>query len=429
MASVTVSRPETMKFKSPLTQRIIISFVLLTTVVSGLFCFGIMAAIDIVKEDLLTAEFNRRFPNLLVEYEQGEAPNLDLGTQFYSGSEDIPYYLRDLEPGFYEVESEESSFHVMMKKEKERPFYLVQEQTTEASHENLLELTVVAGFFLSVAASLVLGVMMVRRIIAPVEKLTDQVHNREKLLLDAPPISSDYTDDEVGRLAQAFDRTISMLQESLLRESLFTSDVSHELRTPLMVIKSSCELLIEKNQLDDYSRQRIDIISKAANEIQELVDAFLTLARDKETEQDKSTLMGIINRNLGDWKQQADAKGISFTLRDETTSSQPGQLFPVPMLRTVLNNLIRNAVHYTSEGGVTVIAKDNGFTISDTGPGISNNEKESIFKPFYRGQTSRREGLGLGLSLVQRICAREKWDIEVRDNQPTGCHFSITFTK
>lgn len=418
-----------MKFKSPLTQRIIISFVLLTTVVSGLFCFGIMAAIDIVKKDLLTAEFNRRFPNLLVEYEEGEAPNLDLGTQFYSGSENIPYYLRDLEPGFYEVESEETSFHVLMKKQKERPFYLVQEQSTEESHENLLELTVVAGFFLSVAASLILGVMMVRRIIAPVEKLTDQVHNREKLLLNAPPISSDYTDDEVGRLAQAFDRTISMLQESLLRESLFTSDVSHELRTPLMVIKSSCELLIEKDELDDYSRQRIDIISKAANEIQELVDAFLTLARDKETEQDQSTLQGIIDRNLVEWQQQAEAKGITFTLVDETnSSSDSAQRFPVPMLRTVLNNLIRNAVHYTVEGGVTLIVRENGFTISDTGPGITNAEKESIFKPFYRGKTSRREGLGLGLSLVQRICARESWKIGVEDNQPTGCRFSITFT-
>lgn len=415
-----------MQFRSPLTQRIIISFVLLTTIVSGLFCFGIMAAIDIVKKDLLTAEFNRRFPNTN-EFEQGDVLNTDVGTRLYSGSEELPYYLRDLEPGYSEVESEESSFHVLMKKEKEMPFYLVQEQATEETNENLLELTVVAGFFLSVAASLVLGIMMVRKIIAPVERLTDQVHNREKLLLDAPPISSGYIDDEVGRLAQAFDRTISMLQESLLRESLFTSDVSHELRTPLMVIKSSCELLIEKDQLDDYSRQRIGIISKAANEIQELVDAFLTLARDKETEQDKSTLRGIIDRNIADWQQHAEAKRISLTLRDESTTGHVAKAFPVPMLRTVLNNLIRNAVHYTAEGEVSLIIRDNGFTLSDTGPGISSAEKESIFKPFYRGQTSRREGLGLGLSLVQRICAREGWVIDVQDNKPTGCCFSITF--
>ena len=304
-----------MEFKSPLTQRIIFSFVVLTAVVSGLFSFGIMAAIDIVEEDLVTAELNRKFPDILGDYEQGQIPNLDLGTQFYSGTENLPYYLRDLEPGFYEVEDKETAFHVMIKKEQERPFYLVQEQTTVRRHENLLELTVIAGFFLSIAASLILGIMMVRRIIAPVQRLTHQVHNREQLLLDAPPLSIEYTNDEVGRLAQAFDRTISMLQESLLRESLFTSDVSHELRTPLMVIKSSCDLLIAKDQLDSYSRQRIDTISKAANEIQELVDAFLTLARGKDTEQENASLSNIVNRNLTGWQQQAAAKGITFTVR------------------------------------------------------------------------------------------------------------------
>ena len=417
-----------MEFKSPLSQRIIISFVLLTTIVSGLFSFGIMAAIDIVKRDLVTAELNRKFPNILVDYKQGQDPDLDMGTQFYSGTEDLPYYLRDLEPGFYEIKDAESSFHVMMRKDREMPFYLVQEQTTVAQHENLLEMTVIAGFFLCVATSLVLGIMMVRRIIAPVQRLTQQVHNREKLLLDAPPISTDYTNDEVGRLAQAFDRTLSMLQESLQRESMFTSDVSHELRTPLMVIKSSCDLLIEKNQLDEYARQRIDIISKAAGEIQELVDTFLTLARGKETEQNNATLSSIIDGNLREWQNQAAGKGLSFTLQDHTAASgEQAALFHVPMLRTVLNNLVRNAIHHTAEGGISLEVRSTGFTLCDTGPGISTTDKDSIFKPFFRGQSGNRNGLGLGLSIVQRICQKERWTVAVSDNQPTGCCFTVTF--
>ena len=419
-----------MEFKSPLTQRIIFSFVVLTAVVSGLFSFGIMAAIDIVEEDLVTAELNRKFPDITGDYEQGQIPNLGVDTQFYSGTEDLPYFLRDLEPGFYEVEDKETAFHVMIKKEQERPFYLVQEQTTVKRHENLLELTVIAGFFLSVAASLILGVMMVRRIIAPVQRLTHQVHNREQLLLDAPPLSTDYTNDEVGRLAQAFDRTISMLQESLLRESLFTSDVSHELRTPLMVIKSSCDLLVAKDQLDDYSRQRIDTISKAANEIQELVDAFLTLARGKDTEQESASLSSIVNHNLTRWQQQAAAKGITFTVRDETRANvEQAKLFPVPMLRTVINNLVRNAIHHTAEGGITLVAQPTGFTICDTGPGISKTDRDSIFKPFYRGKSSSQQGLGLGLSLVQRICQKEQWAVCVSDNHPHGCCFTVSFKK
>ena len=421
-----------MKFKSPLSQRILISFVVLTTVVSGLFSFGIMAAIDIVKEDLITAEFNRKFPDLLVGYNQGQSPELDLGTQFYSGTEDLPYYLQDLEPGFNEVEFEQSSFHVMMRQDKETPFYLVQEQTSFERHENILEITVVAGFFLCVIASMILGIMMSRKVIAPVRRLTQQVHNREKLLLDTPPLSSGYINDEVGHLAQAFDRTISMLQQSLLRETLFTSDVSHELRTPLMVIKSSCDLLVEKNQLDDFSRQRINTISKAAREIQELVDAFLTLARGHETEQERATLANIIQENLNEWQRLSEAKGISFALQDQTTDQEgPGVLFTVPMLRTVLNNLIRNAIHHTKEGGITLVTHATGFEICDTGPGIPTSEKQSIFKPFYRGESEERNrhGMGLGLSLVQRICEREQWEIVVSDNKPVGCCFTVILKK
>ncbi len=417
-----------MEFKSPLSQRIIISFILLTTVVSGLFSFGIMAAINMVEKDLVTAELNRKFPNILVDFRHGQSPQLDMGTRFYSGTEDLPYYLRDLKPGFSEVELEQSSFHVMMQKEKETPFYLVQERTTLEQNENILKITVIAGFFLSIAASLILGIMMSRRIIAPVRRLTDQVNNREKLLLDAPPLSSGYTNDEVGRLATSFDRTISMLQQSLQRETLFTSDVSHELRTPLMVIKSSCDLLIEKNQLDDYSRQRINTISNAAREIQELVDAFLTLARGNATEQTSARLADIIQGDLKQWQQQSEAKGITFILQDQTMRQEDqDKQFPVAMLRTVLNNLVRNAIHHTAEGEIKLVIRPAGFEICDTGPGISPSDKQSIFKPFYRGESGSRNGLGLGLglSLVHRICQREQWSITVSDNIPVGCCFSV----
>lgn len=419
-----------MEYKSPLSQRILISFIVLTTVVSGLFSFGIMAAIDIVEKDLVSAELNRKFPNILVDYKHGQIPQLDTGTQFYSGKENLPYYLRDLEPGFNEVISEKSAFHVMMQLEEETkaPFYLVQEQTVLQRHENILEITVIVGFFLSVMASVILGIMMSRRIIAPVRRLTQQVHHREKLLFEAPPLSSDYANDEVGHLSKAFDRTIRMLQEALQRETLFTSDVSHELRTPLMVIKSSCDLLIEKNQLDDYSRQRIDTISKAAREIQELVDAFLTLARGNETEQERTTLSKLVDANRVTWQKQAEAKGVAFVLEGQGAASQkPEKEFPVALLRTVLNNLIRNAIHHTTEGAITLFIHPAGFEVRDTGSGISESDKQSIFKPFFRGASGNRNGLGLGLSMVERICKREQWTINVSDNQPAGCCFTVAF--
>jgi signal transduction histidine kinase len=221
-----------------------------------------------------------------------------------------------------------------------------------------------------------------------------------------------------------------MLQESLLRESLFTSDVSHELRTPLMVIKSSCELLIAKDQLDDYTRQRIETINKATREIQELVDAFLTLARGKDTEQESTSLTNVIQKTLGEWRQQAEEKGLTFTLEENSLRHEsPDELFPAPLLRTVLNNLIFNAIHHTKEGIITLSIQPTGFSVSDTGSGISESEKQAVFKPFYRGESHSRKGLGLGLSLVQRICQREDWEISISDNQPIGSCFTVSLKK
>ena len=99
------------------------------------------------------------------------------------------------------------------------------------------------------------------------------------------------------------------------------------------------------------------------------------------------------------------------------------------MLRTVINNLVRNAIYHTVEGGITLVARPTGFTVCDTGPGISKTDKESIFKPFYRGESGSQHGLGLGLSLVQRICQKEQWAVSVSDNHPNGCCFKVSFKK
>jgi signal transduction histidine kinase len=97
------------------------------------------------------------------------------------------------------------------------------------------------------------------------------------------------------------------------------------------------------------------------------------------------------------------------------------------MLRTVLGNLIRNAIHHTSGGEIVLSLRPDGFDLRDNGLGIAADERAQIFKPYYRGKASHRDGLGLGLSLVQRICEREKWTITLEENEPRGCCFRINF--
>ena len=84
-----------------------------------------------------------------------------------------------------------------------------------------------------------------------------------------------------------------------------------------------------------------------------------------------------------------------------------------------MNNLLRNAWHYTDSGQVRLCLERGGFRVEDSGSGIAEDQHELIFQPFFRGPQARGEGLGLGLSLVKRICTHQGWRITV-ENRPSG---------
>lgn len=417
-----------MEFKSPLSQRIIISFVLLTTVVSGLFGLGIALTIHFVEESLVTEEMERDLAQVLKGYQAAAPRQLDDVTQFFVSSKPLPEFLADTAPGFTEVVLDRQAYYVYRRVDGPVSYYLVRNQTAFEKREDFLVMVVAGGFLVSIIVSFLLGRFLVNKVVAPVRRLTHQVRDREKLLSGTPLLSSDYAEDEIGTLAKAFDTAFQRLQQALEREALFTSDVSHELRTPLMIINSSCDLLMEKNLLDSFSRQRVEMIGKAAGEISELVDAFLALARGRAAGMESTSVEEVIAVGLPGWQQQAAGKGLTFTYHgSQGHGAVAAGRHPEVLLRTVLNNLVRNAVHHTARGEIALRLLPGGFELRDTGIGIAADQKQHIFQPFYRGDMSGQDSLGLGLSLIERICEREHWTITLEDNHPHGCIFTVTF--
>ncbi len=417
-----------MLYKSPLSRRIIFAFVVLTALVSGLFAYGVYYAVESVEKNLTSAELKREFFVALDDYHHHRSHSLPRGMSFYVGDKDLPRKFIGLKDGWNDVQKYGESYSVFKYREEGTSFYLVKKQTALVAHDRLIQRIIATGFLSSIFVALLLGVLTVKKIIAPVRRLTHQVRHLEELSNTVEPLSDEYPDDEVGELAEAFDRVFGMLNEALQRETLFTSNVSHELRTPLMMIKSSCDLLIAKGQLDDYSTDRIMVIGKATEEIQDLVSAFLALARDTPADGENSTLFEVVQSSKSAWEQYASERGLNFVIIDETGDlSDSDRGYSCALLRAVLNNLIRNAIHHSSQGEVALILKDSGFVICDTGPGICEKDEPLIFKPFYRGMTKEKEGLGLGLSLSNRICKHEGWHISFHSNNPTGCCFEVTF--
>lgn len=418
-----------MTSKQPFARRILIAFVLMTTLVSGLFSISIVVIVHFIEERLVSDEMDRELNQVLyTDLEQGLPPRLDASTHFFASNLPefpIPERFSGLEEGFVEVEEGEEAFYVFTRELNGHTYVLVQEQHEFEAHEQALFDTVLAGFLLTVVGAWALGLVMSRRVMAPVSRLAQQVRHRDQLHPLAPPLAPEYPNDEIGQLAAAFDSTLGQVRQSLERERLFTSDVSHELRTPLMVITTSCELLAEAN-LDPRTTEQLQRISRASEEMRELVQTFLQLARDKtrdDIQANNTSLIQIANEQVGRWAPLFDEKGLSFTL---TSEGQNDGLYNPTLLRTVMVNLLRNALHYTEQGSVQLVLETGGFRVEDSGSGIPVEQYESIFEPFVRGSQARGEGLGLGLSLVKRICARQGWNIEVQERTSGGSCFKVS---
>ncbi|GAB0062336.1 hypothetical protein IBA8401_33650 [Pseudomonas syringae] len=101
-----------------------------------------------------------------------------------------------------------------------------------------------------------------------------------------------------------------------------------------------------------------------------------------------------------------------------------GASYNATLLHSVMGNLLRNAWHYTDTGYIKLSLFKTGFCVEDSGSGISDDTQNALSRPFVRGEEQRGEGLGVGLSLVNRICAYQRWQV-TSSNLPGGCSFRV----
>jgi signal transduction histidine kinase len=419
-----------MEFKQSLSQRIIIAFALMSALVAGAFAVGIVATVHLVEEKLISSGLGGDLQRLLMMDNVSDWSHRPEPDQIFyfaggPGDFDVPADLLGLDPGFHEVFRGDLSYHAMVEIVDGRRYALLQDQSDFEERERVLFAVVVVGFVLSLALAVFLGWVLARRVMAPVVRLARQVRHRDQLLGLAPPLAPDYAADEVGELAVAFDATLGRLRDALNRERLFTSDVSHELRTPLMVLASSCELLLENPALEPRARGQVQRIARACEEMRELVQTFLMLARAQRDDSDmahQADLAQVAESLITQWREPIEKKGLELVF-------QPGDPLAVrynaTFLQAVMGNLLRNALHYTEQGFIRLTIGPTGFTVEDSGVGIPEEEREAMFKPFVRGSENRGEGLGLGLSLVQRICEDQGWKVSLSPMEPHGCRFTV----
>ena len=247
-------------------------------------------------------------------------------------------------------------------------------------------------------------------------------------LQDLAEIPGD-VDWEVKKLVKSFASYSRRIQSFVERERAFTRDASHEFRTPLTVIKMAADLLMSEQNLDEYTMKYLTRIKGSARDMEELIDAFLILARevDKEFENDNIVISESVEREI---------KSADIYLLDKSVTVEMDEQYPLVLysaqkvVSIVLGNLIRNAILYTNEGSITIIIKEKSVVIADTGIGMSQEQIKRIFQPYYRaehGCKTERQGYGVGLTIVKRLSNRFHWVVEVRSEVDVGTEIEVIF--
>ena len=234
--------------------------------------------------------------------------------------------------------------------------------------------------------------------------------------------------DEFGDLVRDFNRMAARIENLISSQRQLLNDVSHELRSPLARINVALDLLRRHaGEHPALHRMEIDL-----HRLNELIARLLTLAKleDSSTLQhparvDLSELVSSVAADAEFERQERGCRVDIIQAADLTVLGDPS------LLRSAIENVLRNALRFTGEGaavevylraGVVSPATEALVIIRDHGPGVPEAELANIFRPFYRlvdSPGSKSTGTGLGLAIAERVVRFHKGSIQAL-NEPTG---------
>lgn len=228
--------------------------------------------------------------------------------------------------------------------------------------------------------------------------------------------------DELARLARDFDEMAERIENLVTSEKRLTQDISHELRSPLARLNVALE--IAKSKTNAENQPILERIEKESNRLNEMISRLLLLSKlesgGQEIEKQNVNLRKLIEETASDADFEAQAKGKSVKIAAIEDSRFRGN---ENLLRSAIENVLRNAVRYTDEKTSVEVALKNAdghheISITDHGGGVPVDELENLFRPFYRvGEARERKsgGVGLGLAIAERAVFAHKGTIKAEN--------------
>jgi two-component system OmpR family sensor kinase len=264
----------------------------------------------------------------------------------------------------------------------------------------------------------------VGRALEPLKRLTSLVKLRKVTALD--PLPDAQLPGEVQPLVGALNDLLGRLGAALERERGFMADAAHELRTPLTALHLQMGTLARATN----ETERADAMEKLSAGVQRairLVEQLLSLARQEPRAESVRIRLGLddlVRDAVAEMVPLADARKIDLGI----SSSQPVYVMGEPdALRTLVRNLVDNAVRYTPAGGRVDLSVQEPavLRVVDSGPGIAPDQRQRVFDRFYRLPGTSPPGSGLGMAIVKTIADTHGATIEL-DSGPAGAGLAVT---
>ena len=294
-------------------------------------------------------------------------------------------------------------------------------------------LTLFYGALIGAVLALILGILISRTLTRPIRELTRATH-----AISEGDLSQEVqvrTNDELGELAQAFNKMSAELSRSVNARKQMTADIAHELRTPLSLILGHAEAV--HDGVLPPTVENFEIIREEATRLEHLVNDLRTLSLADAGELTINPQFiepeRLINEVTSLYQYETQRKNISLDVDVDsplpTIEVDPGRM------TQVLTNILDNATRHTPEGGqITLSAKQVNdkveLAVQDSGPGIPPETLDRIFERFYRTDSSRQRdgdgGSGLGLAIAKSIVQAHGGQLSAESEPGKGLRIIIS---
>ena len=422
-----------MQYRRRLRSRIIFSFLLFGTLLSGLFAISTLFLQSNLEDELIGSTLKQELDDYLVQLHKDPTLVEPFHTRIQGfitrpgdPNSSVTAQIRNLDTGVHEVETAEGYFKAAVRKDDDLWAFLIYDITENQRLTNRLVWSLVIAVLVFSLLSLALGLWSSSRVMRPVTDLAERLSQLGEET-PSPELARWFPDDEVGQLAAALDAYAERVHHLVERDREFNADVSHELRTPLAVIAGATELLLAQKDLPEKTKTRLLRIARAARQSTDITTALLHLVRAEEgvnQDSEAHNVHTIVDKLVHLHEPLLDYKPLELKVIGEDRVSV---IAPESVISVTVGNLISNAIRYTPSGEVVCTIGNGRLLVEDTGPGIPEEELSMVMNRHYRGKGVSGKGSGLGLAIVQRLCELYGWSIQFENRKSGGLRAELRF--